>query len=197
MKPDEVRLIAHDPDALEAFYLEHVEAVQGFVIRRVHDPHLAADLTAEIFLAAMDASPGFRPTRGTPSAWLIGIAHNVVVAEHRRGARERRANERVEGRRLLDDDDILLLQERIDAGAASRQLFAALEDLPAAERAVLELTALDGLAPREAAVALGIPAVTARVRLHRARAALRRRLARKDTFDENDDRITRSKEAMP
>ena len=39
--------IATDPEALEAFYREHVEAVQRFVARRVSDPHLAADLTAD------------------------------------------------------------------------------------------------------------------------------------------------------
>jgi RNA polymerase sigma-70 factor (ECF subfamily) len=38
---------------------------------------------------------------------------------------------------------------------------------------VLELVAVDGLTVSEAAAALGIRAVTARVRLHRARVALR------------------------
>ena len=34
--------IAHDPDVFEAFYREHVDAVQRFVARRIADPHLAA-----------------------------------------------------------------------------------------------------------------------------------------------------------
>jgi DNA-directed RNA polymerase specialized sigma24 family protein len=41
---------------------------------------------------------------------------------------------------------------------------------------VLELVALDGLSVGEAGRALGIGAVAARVRLHRARARLRSRL---------------------
>lgn len=180
MGHDEPARIAHDPSAFEAFYREHVEAVQRFVARRVGDPHLAADLTAEVFLAAIDAAGSYRSDRGAPVAWLFGIARNVVSAEHRRAARERRAHGEVEGRRLLDPDDIARMQERIDAAACARELHAALAALPEGERAVFELTALDELTPRQAAVALGIRTVTARVRLHRARVKLRERLGGED-----------------
>ena len=177
MEPAELASIAHEPAAFEAFYREHVEDVQRFVVRRVADPHLAADLTAEVFLAAIDAAPSYRAGRGTPAAWLFGIARHVVGDEQRRAARERRAHARVEGRRLLDADDVARMQERIDAEARARELHAALAALPDGERAVFELTALDGLTPAEAAAALGIRPVTARVRLHRARTALRAQLS--------------------
>jgi len=49
--------------------------------------------------------------------------------------------------------------------------------LSAGERAVLELVALDGLTVGEAARALGIGSVAARVRLHRARRLLKGTLA--------------------
>jgi RNA polymerase sigma-70 factor, ECF subfamily len=180
MRPHELPRIAHDPEIFEAFYREHVEAVQRFVVRRVADPHLAADLTAEVFLAAIDAAPSYRARRGEPAAWLFGIARNVVSSELRRAARERRAHARIEGRRLLDPDDVTRMQERIDAAARARGLYAALDALPDGERAVFELTALDDLSPSQAAGALGIRPVTARVRLHRARTALRRRLTEDD-----------------
>jgi RNA polymerase sigma-70 factor (ECF subfamily) len=48
-----------------------------------------------------------------------------------------------------------------------------LQALPDGERAVLELVSVDGFTVAEAAAALGIRPVTARVRLHRARRALR------------------------
>src|SRR5882757_3632156 len=121
MRSEDLARIAHDPGAFEAFYREHVEGVQRFVARRVDDPHLAADLTADVFLAA------------------------------------------IEGRRLVDADDIARMQDRIDAEARRRELYAALAVLPEGERAVFELIALDDLTPREAAAVLGIRAVTARV----------------------------------
>lgn len=190
MRPHEIPLIAHDPAAFESFYRENVEAIQGFVARRIADPHLAADLTAEVFLAVIDAAPTYRSGRGAPTAWLFGIARNVVNAEYRRAGREQRANARVVGHRLLDPDDVGRLQERIDAAARSRELYAALDGLPEGERAVFELSALDDLSPRQAAAVLGIHPVTARVRLHRARVALRRQL-----FTEDTQPITRSMEA--
>src|SRR3954447_12364538 len=176
MEPHELPLIAHDPAALEVFYRAHVEAVQRFVARRVADPYLAADLTADVFLAAIDAAPSYRPDRGAPGAWLLGVARNVVNAEHRQAARRRQAHARVEGRRLLAPDDVERLQERIDAAAQARGVFAAVARLPDGERAVFELVALDELSVTEAAAVLGLRPVTARVRLHRARGALRRQV---------------------
>ena len=190
MNPDELPRIAHDPQAFEAFYRAHVESVQRFVARRVDDPYLAADLTAEVFLAGIDAAPGYRPERGSPTAWLFGVARIVVAAEHRRAARERRAHGRLEGRRLLADDDVERMQERIDAAARSRALFAAVAKLPEGERAVLELVALDDLSVTEAAAVLGLRPVTARVRLHRARGALRRQV-----FDDDSSTISLPLEA--
>jgi RNA polymerase sigma factor (sigma-70 family) len=173
MRPNQVPLIGHDSAVFEEFYREHIGAVQDFVARRVADTHLVADLTAETFLAAIVAAPGYRSGRGKPRAWLFGIARNVVHGEHRRAGRERRAGARIEGYRLLDGDDVERLQERIDAAARSRRLHAALGELSGEEREIFELHALDELSPREAAAVLGIHPVTARVRLHRARVALR------------------------
>jgi RNA polymerase sigma-70 factor (ECF subfamily) len=48
----------------------------------------------------------------------------------------------------------------------------ALAALPAKQRSVLQLVAIDQLTTAEAAAALGISLNTARVRLHRARRAL-------------------------
>ena len=51
-----VRSIGTDPAAFTEFYRAHVDEVTRFVTRRVADPHLAADLTAEVFLAAIEAA---------------------------------------------------------------------------------------------------------------------------------------------
>ncbi|HLY49831.1 MAG TPA: sigma-70 family RNA polymerase sigma factor [Solirubrobacteraceae bacterium] len=174
---DDPRRIGFDEAALERFYRAHVELVERFVARRVGDPHLVADLTADVFLAAIDAAPSYDSRRGPPSAWLVGIARNVVSSEFRRVARERRARGRINARELLDADDVVRLQERIDAEGRARRLLDALEALPAGEREVFELVAVDELTPREAASVLGISAVAARVRLHRARAAMRNAIA--------------------
>ncbi|WP_340379738.1 RNA polymerase sigma factor [Streptomyces sp. SS7] len=157
----------------EEFYRRHVDAVTRFVARRVDDPHTAADLTAEIFLAVLDSAHTYRPGLGSETAWLYGIARNVVSSERRRAAREAERDRRFSGRRLLEADDIARLEDKLDAESPGRRLLAALSRLPEGERAVIELVAVDQLTVTEAAAALGIRQVTARVRLHRARKALR------------------------
>jgi RNA polymerase sigma-70 factor (ECF subfamily) len=168
--------IGSDPEAFERFYRRHVEAVQRFVARRVDDPYLAADLTADVFVAAIESAGSYRRSRGEPVAWLFGIARNVVAGERRRNAKELRTAARIRGRELVDEDDLAALHERIDRESAARTLYRELSRLPEGEQAVLELVALDGLSAGEAGRALGIGPVAARVRLHRARSRLRNRL---------------------
>jgi RNA polymerase sigma-70 factor (ECF subfamily) len=167
-----VRSIGSDPAAFTEFYRAHVDEVTRFVARRVADPQLVADLTAEVFLAVIEAAARYRGSHGGPRTWLYGIARNVIAAEFRRSAREQRAESLIAGRRLLDADDVERLTERIDAMRQVRELHAALQALPEGERAVLELVSVDGLTVAEAAEVLRIRQVAARVRLHRARKAL-------------------------
>ncbi|GIF73436.1 RNA polymerase sigma factor [Asanoa siamensis] len=173
----DVTTIGHDPDAFELFYRAHIEVVGRFVARRVDDPHTAADLTAEVFLAAIESAAGYRADRGSEVGWLFGVARNVIAAEQRRSHRRRRVTAEVAGRRVLEPDDLARIEERIDAEASARRTYAAIRDLPEDTRALLELVAVDGLSTAEAAAALGITAVAARVRLHRARRAVRLSLA--------------------
>jgi RNA polymerase sigma-70 factor (ECF subfamily) len=176
VRVQELAKITSDPDAFERFYRQHVEAVQRFVARRVDDPYLVADLTADVFVAVIESSGSYRRSRGKPVAWLFGIAHNVVAGERRRKAKELRTVGPIRGRELVHEDDLAALHERIDRESTARALYRELSRLPEGERAVLELVALDGLSVSETGQALGIGAVAARVRLHRARRRLRNRL---------------------
>ncbi len=176
-REQDLRLIGRDPDAFEAFYRKHVESVQRFVARRVTDPYRAADLTAEVFLAVIESAETFTPGRGDPAAWLYGVARNVVSADRRRSVREYRAYERAAGRALVDTDDIARIEDRIAAEQRVRPLLHALGGLPDHERAVMELVGVDGLTAKQAAEALGISRVAARMRLLRARRAIQRTVA--------------------
>ena len=176
MRPDELPRIAHDPEAFEAFYREHVEAVQRFVVRRVADPQLAADLTAEVFLAAIDAAPAYRP--GPRRSRGVAVRDRPQRRRRRAPAGRPRAAAPTRGsraRRLLDADDVAPHAGADRRRAAqARELYAALA-APARRRArgVRAARARRARArPRRRAV-LGIRPVTARVRLHRARTALR------------------------
>lgn len=102
---------ARDPQLFEEFCRRHVDAVTSFVARRVGAPHTVADLTAETFLAVLDSAHTYRPGLGSETAWLYGVARNVVSSERRRAARETRCDLRISGRRLLEPDDVARLEE--------------------------------------------------------------------------------------
>ncbi|WP_200954393.1 MULTISPECIES: RNA polymerase sigma factor [unclassified Nocardioides] len=155
---------------MEAFYREHAETVKTFLARRIADPHQVADLTADIFLAAIGSADRYRPDEGAPLPWLLGIARNAVADATRRRARRLRAESRIQGRRLLDEDATARIAERIDAERLTRALYDALAALPARDRRLMELVAVDGLSVTDAAAELGVKPGTARVRLHRSRA---------------------------
>ncbi len=169
--------IGHDPDALEAFYRAHLELVQRFVARRVTSPQDAADLTADVFVAAIESCDRYSARAGTPAAWLCGIARNVVAQHYRSAGRAVRATARFRAREWLDDDASERLAARIDAERDGRALFESLADLPERQRAVVELVAVDGLGLADAAHALGISPTNARVRYHRARQRLTQTLS--------------------
>lgn len=163
---------ATQPADFEAFYREHLPFVRLYLARRIEDPFLIADLTADTFLSAIRSARTYRRELGPPRAWLTGIARNIVADHRHRSAREDAAARRLHGRRLLDDDSTDRILQRIDAEKDARTLLAAIARLPAPLRNVFELVAVDGLALTEAAAVLDISPGAARVRYHRARRLL-------------------------
>lgn len=168
----DVPAFATQPAEFEAFYREHLPFVRLYLARRVEDPFLVADLTADTFLSAVRSASTYRRELGPPRAWLTGIARNVVADHRQSSAREDAAARRLHGRRLLDDDSTDRIVQRIAAETDVRALLTAIAELPAPLRNVIELVAVDGLALTEAAAVLDISPGAARVRYHRARRLL-------------------------
>jgi RNA polymerase sigma factor (sigma-70 family) len=165
------------PSALaefEALYRTSVDVVMAYFARRCTDPQAVADLTSETFVRAAGAFGSFDPRRGAPRAWLFGIAAHVFARHCADSAEARDTAARLAGHRGLDDDEIGELAARIDAEREGRELMERCSQLPAPERAAIELVDLSGLTPKEAAAALGVSRVVLRKRLSRARARLRK-----------------------
>jgi RNA polymerase sigma-70 factor (ECF subfamily) len=150
-------------------YAEHGRDLLGYALRRVPDPEDAADVLADTFLVAwrrIDEVPSGARAR----LWLFGVARRTIANHHRGAHRRDRLGERLRGelRDLLDHDEPNLDEE----------LTRALSRLEVGDQELLRLTAWEGLTPSQAARALGITAVAARSRLHRARRRLRQALDR-------------------
>ncbi len=158
----------------EEVYRTNVDVVMAYFARRCGDPQTVADLTSDTFVRAAGAFGSFDPRRGSPRAWLFGIAAHVFARHCAETAEARDTAARLAAHRALDDDEIGELAARIDAERQGRELMERCSQLPALERAALELVDLSGLTPKEAAAALGVSRVVLRKRLSRARARLRK-----------------------
>jgi RNA polymerase sigma factor (sigma-70 family) len=158
----------------EALYRANVAVVTAYFARRSADPHTVADLTADTFVEAITSFATFDPRKGTSRAWVFGIARRIYAAHCQAHSQQRSGVTRLAGRRDLAPDEVGELIDRIDAERAGRALVSGLTALGAADRAVVELVDLAGLAPKEAARVLGIAPGTLRMRLMRARARLRK-----------------------
>jgi DNA-directed RNA polymerase specialized sigma24 family protein len=83
------------------------------------------------------------------------------------------------------------VDEDLDAGRLRAALMGGLNALRPEDREMLLLVAWEGLTPSEAAITLGIPAGTARWRLHRARRIFRTEFADSQPTAAADLTITR------
>lgn len=163
--------------ALEEFervYRGNVDVVMAYFARRCTEPQVVADLTSETFVRAAGGFGGFDPRRGSPRAWIFGIASHVYAGHCEQTANGRATVARLAGRRALEHDEIEELAGRIDAESTGRELLESCARLPDLERAAIELVDLAGLTPKEAAAALGVSRAGLRKRLSRGRNRLRK-----------------------
>src|SRR5215469_12511808 len=158
----------------EVLYRANVAAVTGYFARRSADPQTVADLTADTFVQVITSFATFDPRKGTPRAWVFGIARRIYAAHCQAHNQQRSGVARLAGRRELAPDEAGDLIDKIDAERAGRALVTGLTKLPAADRAVIELVDLAGLQAKEAAQVLGVAPGALRIRLMRARARLRK-----------------------
>ncbi|MEU8624956.1 RNA polymerase sigma factor [Streptomyces sp. NPDC048669] len=160
---------AREPTAFEPLVARHSAALHSYLVRRA--PEVADDLLSELWLQAYAHRGNYDAARGSAKGWLFGVARNVL-------ARHRQSTARAADRPQVPADAVVgdpwqAVDLRLDAAAVGPQLRSRLAELPEAERELLLLVVWEQLTPAEAAAALGIPAGTARSRLHRARARLR------------------------
>jgi RNA polymerase sigma factor (sigma-70 family) len=157
----------------EQIYRANVGVLTAYFARRSTDPQTVADLTSETIVRAAGSFGSFDSGKGSARAWLLGIATHVYADYYTQTANGRGAAVRLAGMEDLPVDEIDELADRIDAHRAGRELIDRCSQLPALQRAAIELVDLDGLTPKEAAAALGVPRGVLRMRLSRARARLR------------------------
>ena len=176
-------LKAGDQRAAEILVRTHASWMLSVAKRILGDPALAEDCVQEAFLNAFQKIGGFE-ARSSLKTWLHRIVVNQALMKLRtkRKLSEAPIDEflpafdenacRIEGpwQRLATPDEIF---EREDRRAL---IHAKIEELPESYRLVLQLRDVEELTTREVAEGLGLSEANVKVRLHRARSALKKLL---------------------
>lgn len=136
----------HDKDAFGELYRRYVKRIYNYVYYRTGNVEDAEDLTARIFVRAMNHIANYE-NKGVPfSAWLYRIARNLVANWHRDQSR----------RQIISIDDIMHWQfsegspeTTIQLLEDKEMLLRAIRRLPADRQELLALKFVDRLSNKE------------------------------------------------
>lgn len=154
-----------DQDQDEDRLRDLIPRMRQFARALTRDGTAADDLVQAALERALRAWASRRKAAALQS-WLFSILYRQFIDEQRRATRWRRVLEVVGAADAVHAPSA----ERITEG---RDALAALEQLPAEQRALLVLVGVEGLSYREVAETLGVPIGTVMSRLSRARDRLR------------------------
>jgi RNA polymerase sigma factor (sigma-70 family) len=161
-----------DVQAFGVFYDRYERLLLAFFRRATGHADLAADLTAEVFAAALASLGAFRAERGDARTWLFGIARHELAQSWRRGRVEAQARKRLGMEPMvLSDEDL----ERIDELSAAPPLdsLRLLEALPVEQRSAVRGRVIEGRDYEELAREFDCSELVVRQRVSRGLRALR------------------------
>jgi RNA polymerase sigma-70 factor (ECF subfamily) len=190
--PDLAALRSGDEAAFRALIQVHHGQMLRLAMAYIRDPGLAEEVVQESWLTCLRSLDKFEG-RSSLKTWLFGIVMNIARSRRRREARIlpfaslwRRDDSdskrpTVDAERFGGDG---MWSSRPDSWPESKLLSsetllrvkAAIESLPMKQREVITLRDIAGLDASEVCELLSISAENQRVRLHRARASVRRML---------------------
>ena len=161
-------------DDIARLYRQEARRLAGFFVRRTHDPETALDLVAETFAATVRDRRQFRGRGdGAATAWVYGIARNLLNGWYRHGDVERRAMMRLGIERPeLGEEEYERLVELGGLAEARLRVARELSLLPDDQRLAVELRVVGERSYEEIARALGVSQQAVRARVSRGLRAL-------------------------
>ena len=171
------RIGGGDEEAFRELFRRYSPNAMALAKRVVRQPFIAEEIVQEAFLAAWRNAKGYNEGRGSVRSWLMTMVHHRAVDAVRREESQRRRTEDAQA------EDVLAVEDPADAVVAQlglpeerRAVRAALGDLPAEQRQVIELMYFDGLSQSKVSERLGLPLGTVKSRtllgMRRLRSAL-------------------------
>ncbi len=169
------RIARGDRSAVEQLYRRHALWLTKRLTSRCGDPDLVDIAIQDTFVAVWKSAKKYRGD-GDVGAWIWGIAIRRLIDQMRKKRpvpMEATLVQSRHGTSMASDgasNSIVSFEDELLGNGSHGALGPAIRQLHPDLRAVLILTAVDGLTTKEAATVLGIPQGTVKTRLQRARA---------------------------
>lgn len=172
--------------ALEILYDRYAPIVLGIALKVNPDQAMAEDVLQETFWRVWRSASTYQPRLGSFTAWLFRITRNLVVDLYRKN------NARIQEIILSDGNSADIEQapdpdanvaEQAQSFLNNRQVRAALETLPEAQRRVIEMAYFYGMTRQEIAESTGEALGTIHTRARLALQKLRRELEKQGFED--------------
>jgi RNA polymerase sigma-70 factor (ECF subfamily) len=146
-----------DGSAFELLYQRYARSVFGLALRRLGDRGRAEDAVQETFASVWRSARSYRPERGPGAPWLYTVARNAIID---------RLRQRTEPAAEAPDEAAPYAgpAEQAEIDWVAWRVHRALEELPDAERRVIELAYWGGLSQSEISDFLGTPLGTVKTR---------------------------------
>ena len=173
------RLRSRDEEAFRALFRRYAPTALALARRLVRHPGIAEEVVQEAFLAVWQSAELFDAGRGSARSWVMSIVHHRAVdAVRREEAQRRRSIDVAATDDVVVDDPTERLVEDLDLPQERKVVRAALDELPAEQRQVIELMYFDGLSQSNVAERLSLPLGTVKSRTVLGMRKLRTVLAR-------------------
>lgn len=170
------RLRKADEEAFRGLFRRYAPSALALARRVVNQPFLAEEIVQEAFLAVWRNPAGYDRQRGSVRTWLMGMVHHRAVDAVRREESQRRRAEDSRGADVVVVDFAEQVVDQLGLPEERKAVRAALEELPAEQRQVIELMYFEGLSQSKVAARLDLPLGTVKSRtllgMRRLRAAL-------------------------
>jgi RNA polymerase sigma-70 factor (ECF subfamily) len=161
-----------DQEALAGIYRQYGNNVFRYILSRVGDQGTAEDLTADVFIRMIEKIGSYE-LRGKPFfAWLISIAHNIVIDHFRRQQRVEVGADQdlAENAASLEELDEVYVIEQYS------ELAGIINELPASQQQVIYFRFIEGFSERETALMLESTEGGVRSKQYRAMKTIRNSL---------------------
>ncbi|MBW2061172.1 MAG: RNA polymerase sigma factor [Deltaproteobacteria bacterium] len=145
------------------FYIQHKDQLFGYLMRMTGDYYLAGDLMQESFKRHIEHYGDKEPQK----TLLYTIARNAFFDHHRESKRSVKFDDNP-GDRSNDGEHTILVRSEY------QEVLTAMNELEPGEREILTLVISSDFSYREIASVVGISEANVKVKVHRARLALKK-----------------------